>query len=99
MKEIVLATRAVDPETGRIEAPSMVNSHRRGPRYNRPYEDEPEMIAQFRPGECQIRFKAEWDDEKGDWIFGKTSGRRLIPAAAPITRPHSSDLHATFPLN
>jgi hypothetical protein len=43
----------------------------RGPRYNRPYEDEPGVIEQFRPGECQVRFEAEWNDEKGDWIFGK----------------------------
>jgi hypothetical protein len=49
----------------------MVNSRRRGPRYNRPYEDEPGVIEQFRPGESQARFEAEWDDETGDWIFGK----------------------------
>jgi hypothetical protein len=49
----------------------MVNSSRRGPRYNRPYEDEPGVIEQFRPGVCQVRFEAEWDDEKGDWIFGR----------------------------
>jgi hypothetical protein len=29
------------------------------------------IIAQFRPGERQGRFDAEWDDEKRDWIFGK----------------------------
>jgi hypothetical protein len=29
------------------------------------------VIEQFRPGELQARFKAEWDDETGDWIFGK----------------------------
>ena len=73
MKEIVLVTLAIDTETGEIDpkAPFMVNSHRRGLRYNRPYEDEPEVIAQFRPGECQVRFEAEWDDEKENWIFGK----------------------------
>jgi hypothetical protein len=49
----------------------MVNSRRRGSRYNRPYEDEPGVIEQFRPGESQARFEAEWDDETGDWIFGK----------------------------
>src|ERR1700676_801799 len=50
MKEIVLVTLAVDTETGRIDpkAPFMVNSSRRGPRYNRPYEDEPSVIEQFR---------------------------------------------------
>jgi hypothetical protein len=73
MKEIVLVTLAIDTETGKIdpEAPFMVNSQRAGPRYNRPYEDEPGVIDQFRPGENQARFEAEWDAEKGDWIFGK----------------------------
>jgi hypothetical protein len=73
VKETVLVTLAIDTATGEIDpkAPFMVNSSRRGPRYNRPYEDEPGDIEQFRPGECQARFEAEWDDEKGDWIFGK----------------------------
>jgi hypothetical protein len=78
MKEIVLVTLAVDIETGEIdpEAPFMVNSRRRGPRYNRPYHDEPGIIEQFRPGEIQVRFEAkweeaEWEDETGNWIFGK----------------------------
>jgi hypothetical protein len=46
MKEIVLVTLAVDTETGEIDAkaPIMVNSRRRGTRYNRPYEDEPGVI-------------------------------------------------------
>jgi hypothetical protein len=30
-----------------------------------------DVLEQFRPGERQARFEAEWDDEKGDWIFGK----------------------------
>jgi hypothetical protein len=72
MKEIVLVTLAIDTETGEIDpkAPFMVNSPRRGPRHNRPYEDEPVVIEQFRLGERQVRFEAEWDDEKWDWIFG-----------------------------
>jgi hypothetical protein len=72
-KEIVLVTLAIDAESGEIDskAPFMVNSRRRGTRYNRPYEDEPSVIEQFRPGECQARFEAEWDDQKGDWIFGE----------------------------
>jgi hypothetical protein len=43
MKEIVLVTLAIDTETGEIDpkAPFMVNSRRRGTRYNRPYHDEP----------------------------------------------------------
>ena len=63
----------MDTETGEIDpsAPFMVNSSRRGPRYNRPYEGEPGVIEQFRPGECQVRFEAEWNDETGDCIFGK----------------------------
>jgi hypothetical protein len=73
MKEIVLVTLAFETETGTIDpkAPFMVNSHRRGLRYNGPYEDEIGVIEQFRPGELQARFEAEWDDKKGDWIFGK----------------------------
>jgi hypothetical protein len=73
MKEIVLVTLAIDTETGEIDpkAPFLVNSRRRGPRYNRPNEDEPGVIEQFRPGGRQVRFKAKWNDEKGDWIFGK----------------------------
>jgi len=63
----------MDTETGEIDpsAPFMVNSSRRGPRYNRPYEDEPGVIEQFRPGECQARFEAKWDDESGNWIFAQ----------------------------
>ena len=73
MKEIVLVTLAVDTETGRIDpkAPFMVNSSRRGPRYNRPYEDEPSVIEQFRPGEREAQFEAEWSKQEGGWNFGK----------------------------
>jgi hypothetical protein len=40
----------MDTETGGIDrkAPFMVNSCRRGPRYNRSYEDEPGVIEQLR---------------------------------------------------
>ena len=44
---------------------------RRGGRFNRPYQDEPMLIEQFRPGERQARFEVEWNDEIGNWIFGK----------------------------
>jgi hypothetical protein len=73
MKEIVLVTLAMDTETGEIDpkAPFMVNSRRRGPRYNRPYQDERGVTEQFRPGEHRARFEAVWNYEKGDWIFGK----------------------------
>jgi hypothetical protein len=71
MKEIVLVTLAIDTATGKIDpgAPFMVNS--RLPGRSQPYQDEPGVIAQFRPGELQARFEAEWDDESGNWIFGK----------------------------
>jgi hypothetical protein len=73
MKEIVLVTLATDAGTGEIDskAPFMVKSSRRGPRYNRPHQDEPGVIEQFRPGEHRARFEAEWNDETGDCIFGK----------------------------
>jgi hypothetical protein len=41
-----------------------------------PYQDEPGVIAQFQSGELQAHFEAEWDDETGDWVFGK----RIIDA-------------------
>jgi hypothetical protein len=68
MKEIVLVTLAVDTETGKIDpkAPFMVNSRRRGTRYNCPYVDEPAVLEQLRPGERQVRY-----DETGNWNFGK----------------------------
>jgi hypothetical protein len=71
MKEIVLVTLAIDAATGKIDpdAPFMVNS--RLPGRSQPYQDEPGVIAQFGPGELQARFEAEWDDESGNWIFGK----------------------------
>jgi hypothetical protein len=47
----------------------MVNS--RLPGRAHPYQDEPGVIAPFRRDEFQARFEAEWNDETGDWIFGK----------------------------
>ena len=73
VKEIVLVTLAFDLEPGRVDstAPFMVNSKRPGPRYNRPYQDEPHVIEQLRPGEWQARFEAEWDEETENWKFGR----------------------------
>jgi hypothetical protein len=71
MKDIVLVTLAVDAATGKIDphGPFLVNSRVLG--RSRPYQDEPGVIAQFGPGELQARFEAEWDDESGNWMFGK----------------------------
>jgi hypothetical protein len=49
----------------------VICSPRRGTRFNRPYHDESGVIEQFRPGERQARFEAEWDDETENWKFGK----------------------------
>ena len=66
---IVLVTLAIDAATGAIDraAPFVVSApppHRRSV-----YEDEPEVIAQFLPGERQARFEAEWTEH--GWKFGK----------------------------
>jgi hypothetical protein len=76
----VLVTLAVDTETAEIDpkAPFMGNSRRRVTRYNRPNEDEPGVTEQFRPGERQARFEAEWDE--GGLDIREANGRRLIAA-------------------
>jgi hypothetical protein len=68
MKEIVRITLAVDA-TGAVDpaAPFVVSPpppHRRAI-----FEKEPEVIAQFFPGERQARFEAEWTED--GWTFGK----------------------------
>jgi hypothetical protein len=67
----VLVRLAVNPRTGAIDnaAPFMVIADR--PDRSGIYDDEPTVIAQFLPGERDARFEAEWNDETGDWIFGK----------------------------
>jgi hypothetical protein len=75
--EIVLARLAIDLQTGAVDstAPFVVIPRRRErqrlPGRGGLYEKEPGVIDQFRPGEHQARFDAEWDYETGNWIFGK----------------------------
>jgi len=74
MKDIVLVCLAIDADTGAIDpaAPFMVIA--REPYRSRPYCDEPDVTAQFHPGERQARFEAVWAE--GQWKFG----RRLYDA-------------------
>jgi hypothetical protein len=73
MKEIVIVCLAIDAETGAIDptAPFVVIARqaRLQPHRGGVYHNEPDVIAQFLPGERQARFEAEWAD--GDWKFGK----------------------------
>jgi hypothetical protein len=70
MKEIVVVRLAIDTETGAIDpaAPFAVIPGKQ-PRRGGIYDKEPEVIAQFLPGERQARFEAEWTEE--GWKFGK----------------------------
>jgi hypothetical protein len=73
MNEIVLVTLAIDTETGKIDpkAPFLVNSCRCGTLYNRPYEDEPGVIEQFRPGRVSGSVRRRMGRCNGRLIFGK----------------------------
>jgi hypothetical protein len=74
-KEIVRL--AVDPKTGAVDltAPFVVIPQRRElqrlPGRGGLYEEEPGVIEQFRPGEREARFEAEWSKQHGGWQFGK----------------------------
>jgi hypothetical protein len=56
----------VDPK-----GPFMDNSRRRGPRYNRPYEDEPGVIGQFRLVRIRLDSKPSGMTKPENWRFGK----------------------------
>jgi hypothetical protein len=76
-KEIVLVRLAIDPQTGAVDhaAPFVVIPRRRELRRLQGgggiYEKEPGVIEQFRPGEREAQFEAEWPKQEGCWKFGK----------------------------
>lgn len=69
MKSVVVVRLATEPATGAVDvgAPFLVMGrelHRDGV-----YHDEPNVIAQFLPGESKASFYAEWSEN--GWTFGK----------------------------
>ena len=68
-KDIVIVCLAIDAQTGTIvpDEPFLVKASRKD--RSGVYDQEPEVIARFLPGEQYARFEAEWTDER--WIFGK----------------------------
>jgi hypothetical protein len=65
------------PQTGAVDltAPFVVIPRRRElrrlPGRGGLYEEEPAVIEQFRPGEREAHFEAEWSKQEGGWRFGK----------------------------
>ena len=71
MKATVLVRLGFDPRTGAIDiaASFMVIADR--PDRSGTTTTSPRSFAQFLAGERDARFDAEWNEETGDWIFGK----------------------------
>jgi hypothetical protein len=74
MKQMVLVRLAIDPQTG-AAAPFVLIPQRRElqrlPGRGGLYDNEPTVIEQFRPGERESQFEAEWSKQEGGWNFGK----------------------------
>ena len=96
MKDIVLVTLAIDaarPSWSTAAFPAEANSTR----------TSPELLLSSSRVRSQARFEAKWDDETGDWIFGKRvldgvkrlirsnfSTRRLEVRTSTLTSPRPS---------